>query len=119
MKEQAEAQKGREVRSKADIAAHDGQSVTAWGRYRAVAAPRKGPPDPQASRDRAVIVLTDNTEVYLEPIDSPKAKRPSEERQRCEGKKVRVTGTAHRVMPTHGAGLIAPCIRGVGRVTEE
>ena len=104
------------MHTRADLDRHDGQPVAVVGSYAAVARPRKGPPDPEAPRDHATVKLADGTRVYLEPIDGATATRSSEERGRCEGKQVRVTGVARRVMPAAGAGLLAPCIEHVRSV---
>jgi hypothetical protein len=107
------------VSRKEDLVAQDGRRVTTLGRYCSIAAPRKGPPLAGAPKDRAVIVLDDGTEVFLEPIDSQKALRSAEERHQFEAKRVRVTGTAHRIMPSQGQSLIAPCIAEVMLIVED
>jgi len=110
---------GSTVRRRSDLAEHDGKRVVVLGRYRSLAAPRKGPPEPNAPRDHAVIVLADGTEVFLEPLHSSKAERPPEERRQLEGKNVRVSGTAHKIMPSRGASLISPCIGEVVSIVED
>jgi hypothetical protein len=105
-----------DVHMRVDLDRHDGQPVAVVGHYAAVARPRKGPPDPEAPRDHATVQLAVGTRVYLEPIDGATATRSLEERVRCEGKHVRVTGVARRVMPAAGAGLLAPCIEHVRSV---
>jgi hypothetical protein len=107
------------VKSLDALVAHNRERATVLGRYRSIVAPRKGPPLPGAPKDRAVIVLNDGIEVFLEPMDSPNAVRPAEERQQFEGKKVRVTGTAYRIMPSQGESLIAPCICDVSLIVED
>jgi hypothetical protein len=109
----------RVVKCSDDLVAHDRKRVTAFGRYRSIVAPRKGPPAVGAPENRAVIVLEDGTEVFLEPMDSPKALRSTEERQQFEGKNVRVTGTAYKFMPSRGESLIAPCIDKVILIVED
>jgi hypothetical protein len=113
------AQEGSTVRRRSDIAEHDGERVVVLGSYRSLAAPRKGPPEPNAPKDHAVIILTDGTEVFLEPLHSPKAERSPKERRRLEGKNVRVSGTAHKIMPSRGESLISPCIGDVTRIVED
>jgi hypothetical protein len=113
------SQEGSTVRRGSDLAEHNGERVVVLGSYRSLAAPRKGPPEPNASRDHAVVVLADGTEVFLEPLHSPKAERPPEERQQLEGKNVRVSGTAHKIMPSRGESLISPCIDDITRIVED
>lgn len=107
------------VRYGDELAAHDGERVVVRGRYRSLAEPRKGPPLPEAPKDHAVIVLADGTDVFLEPLYSPEARRSPEERQRFEGLTVRASGTAHRIMPSRGESLIAPCISDVNHIVED
>lgn len=107
------------VRSQEDLLANDGRRGIVCGHYRSIPAPRKGPPAPGARKDRAVIVLADGVEVYVEPIDTPGARRPREERQRFEGKRVCVSGTVHLIMPSRGQSLIAPCVAAVTRIAED
>ena len=99
------------------LVARDGLLVTACGRYRAIAEPRQGPPDPDAPRDRGVIILADGTEVFIEPMDSPAARRSHEERERFDGKRVCMTGIARKIMPAQGQSLIDPCIEHVSGIT--
>jgi hypothetical protein len=94
----------------------DGRAVEAVGVYEAVAKPRKGPPDPSAPRDHAVIVLADGTRVWIEPTHSPSATRSEQERRRLDGRRTRAAGTARRRMPAKGASLIAPCLQDVRSV---
>lgn len=115
----SDPQEGVTVRRGSDLAEHDGERVVVLGSYRSLAAPRKGPPDPEAPRDHAVVVLADGTEVFLEPLHSPEAERSPEERRRLEGKNVRVSGTAHKIMPSRGESLISPCIGGVVSIEED
>lgn len=98
------------------LQARSGERVIAVGRYRAVQRPRQGPPDPHAPCDRAVLVLDDGTEVFLEPLDESASLRPQPERRRLDGRRVRVCGTAFKLMPSRGEGLIAPCIAGIEEI---
>jgi hypothetical protein len=98
--------------------AHDNRSIRVEGTYRAIAMPRKGPPSPAAARDYAILALSDGAQVYLEPLDSPAARRPQQERARFDGKPVVVTGTAHRIMPSQGQSLIAPCLSSILSIEE-
>jgi hypothetical protein len=106
------------VRQGTDFAAHDGKRVTAAGRYQSVVAPQKGAAAPDVPKDRALLVLEDGTEIFLEPMDSPKALRSAAERRQLEGKKIHATGTAHRIMPSRGESVIAPCLSDVSAVLE-
>jgi len=100
------------LRDHADLDRLDGRSVEVIGRYEAIASPRKGPPDPAAARDHAVIVLDDGTRLYLDPLGSPAARRPAVEIETFDGRLVRVAGIARRQMPAGGATLVAPCLEG-------
>jgi hypothetical protein len=106
------------VDSRAGVGQHDGEEVIVEGRYRAIARPRKGPEDPTAPRELAVIALSDGLWVYIEPLDSPRAARPRLERERFDGVLVRVTGVLHEIMPSRGQGLLAPCLSDVTRIAE-
>jgi hypothetical protein len=106
------------VKTHADLERCDRQDSEVIGRYEAVAAPRKKEPhgktNDERSKDRAVVRLDDGTEVFLEPMNSPRAKRTQEERKRFLLKRVRVKGTAYRTMPDFDLqSLIAPCISDV------
>jgi len=107
------------VRNIADISAHDGQLVTVHGEYRVIPMPQKGESDSDSPLEYGVIMLADGTGVFLETYNTPEAVRLPEERRRFEGKEVRVTGTAHRIMPSRGASLLAPCISSVIRIVED
>ena len=98
------------IRERADIERLDGERVSAIGRYVAIHAPVKGDLDPTGERDHAVVVLDDDTQVYLEPIDDPRSARPSDEIDRLDGQLVLVIGRMHRYMPARGATLVAPCL---------
>jgi hypothetical protein len=93
-----------------DIERLDGGRVEAVGRYEAIANPRKGPPAADAKRDHAVIVLVDETRLYLDALGSPAARRPRAELEDFDGLQVRVVGTVRRQMPATGATLLAPCL---------
>jgi hypothetical protein len=107
-----------EIKRGAEFIAHDRKPVTIIGQYRSIIAPSKGTPLKGAPEDFAVIVLEDGTEVFIEPMDSPRALRSPKERQQFNGKKVRVRGTAYRTMPSQGESLVAPCIDSVYLITE-
>ena len=65
----------------------------------------------------AVIILEDDTYVYLGSYNTDEAKRPSRERTHFDGRKVRVTGTVHRLMPTQGQGLVASSVNDITDIT--
>jgi len=104
------------VRDRADLERLDGMQIETTGRYASIPRPRPGPPDPDAPRDHAVLVLEDGTWLFLEPLGRPDAVRTAEERGALEGARVRATGTARRQMPSAGATLIAPCLENVTSV---
>ena len=99
------------IRDRADIERLDGERVHAIGRYEAIAAPVKGDLDPTAERDHAVIVLDDDTAVFLEAVDDPRSARPGDEIDRLDGQRVLVIGRVHRYMPARGATLMAAARR--------
>jgi hypothetical protein len=98
------------IRERADIERLDGERVSAIGRYVAIPAPVKGDLDPPGERDHAVVVLDDDTQVFLEPIDDPRSARPRDEIDGLDGQVVLVIGRVHRYMPARGATLMAPCL---------
>jgi hypothetical protein len=104
------------VASREALERQDGRRVAAAGRYSAIAQPRKGPPDPDSPRDHATLTLADGTIVYLEALYGPRARRGAEELARFDGCAVVVTGIAHRLMPSQGPTLIAPCLTDIERV---
>jgi hypothetical protein len=57
-----------------------------------------------------MVVLQDQTEVYLGVFNTPEAHRPKAERKKLHGRMVRITGRVFRRMPTVGQGPLAPCI---------
>jgi hypothetical protein len=81
--------------------------------------PVRGVPARPRPADRAVILLDDRTEVWVEPYDVPAAERPAAERDRFDGRSVRARGTAHRTMPAAGESLVAPCLSDVREIEEE
>jgi hypothetical protein len=67
----------------------------------------------------AAVMLDDGTEVTLEPVWAEHAIRPADEIARCDGHRVRVTGTAHEQAPEPPeptATFAAPCISPVDSV---
>lgn len=100
----------------AAVKAADGARVRVAGVYRAVPRPIKGQPKPGAPAEHALLELDDGVRLWLEPNDRPEAIRAAEERARCDGRRVTATGVAHRIMPSAGAGLLAPCLSDVENV---
>lgn len=107
------------VRTMGELEAVDGRLAVVHGRYRALPMPVKGAAPRPRPADRAVIVLADDAELWLEPYDSPAAERQAAERERFDGRPVRVSGTVYSVMPARGQSLIAPCISDVRDIEEE
>src|SRR5215471_10164271 len=97
----------------------DGKRLITIGRYCSVPRPIKGVVSKNVPKDRALLELEDGIEVYLEPLDSPKSKRPRKELQQFDGKRVRVLGEVHAIMPSRGEGLLAPCISNVSQIVED
>lgn len=109
------------IRTMEDLIRHTGERGDAVGRYRSVERPIPGFVTKPRPADHAVIDLEDGTKVFLEPLDSRKGLRSKAERARFEGKLVRVRGIAHRIMPSRGQSLAAPCmadITDISRVDE-
>jgi hypothetical protein len=110
------------VRSEADLVRCDGTRVDAVGRYEAVPRPVRGKDPSALPRDRAAIVLADGVKVYLEPLDEPRSVRGADEIARWSGVRVRVRGTARKVMPARGQSPLAPCIcdiTGIGAAPDD
>jgi len=116
-----ERQDGPEVRNARDVSRHGGETATVVGRYRAIEMPSKVPPSPSESRpkDYAQLILEDGAVVYLESYNTPQARRPAAERERFDGKTVRVSGKLFRRMPASGESLVAPCVSGITEIAEE
>lgn len=93
-----------------DLGLHDGREALVRGTYRAVPRPVRAAAR-ELPTDRAVVVLADDTRVWLEPVDEPGSVRPSEERARLEGRAVVVRGVVHQYMPSRGQAPLAPCVR--------
>lgn len=106
------------VRTLGDVARLDQRRVVLAGVYRAVERPVKGAMLNPRPRDHALIELADAGGVYLEPLDSPAAKRAPDEIKRFDGKRVSVSGIIHKIMPARGQGLLAPCLSEATRLVE-
>lgn len=107
-----------QVAAAADLKRFDGDRVVAVGVYCAVVRPIKGERRGAAAKDHAVLKLADDTDVYIEPLDSPRSRRKAAETRRFEGKRVHVHATAHVLMPSRGQGLVAPCLSDVTMIHE-
>ena len=107
------------VRTLVDLDRLDGRVVVAVGVYRAIAQPIKGRARREAKKDRAVLRLDDGLDVYLEPLDAPASRRVASELRRFDGQRVRAQGRAHKLMPSRGEGLIAPCLADVTRIERD
>jgi hypothetical protein len=106
------------VRNLDDIQKHDNKDVALFGLYLAMPTPTKGAHADTPLKHDAMVVLSDGTEVLLEPLDSPLAKRSDEERERFNGKNVRVTGVIHRIMHSEGESLSVSCIDNISSIQE-
>jgi hypothetical protein len=107
-----------DVRTGAEFSKAAGLDVTVHGRYVAAVQPVRGGRGSRPT-DRALVELSDGTEVWLEPLDQPASIRTEVERHQFNGTAVRVRGRAHRVMPSIGQGLVAPCLTGVHDLQSE
>jgi len=107
------------VQTRADLDRANGQSRFVLGLYRAIPRPTKGIGSRSVPTDRAIVELEDGVNVYLEGLDSPKSRRQPQELRRFDGKRVRVFGIVHSIMPSRGQGLLAPCISDVSEIAEE
>ncbi len=113
-----EANEFAEVRSAIELRQLDQQRVVAIGIYRAIARPIKGIQKREAPRDHAVVRLDDDTDVFLESFDARASHRTKSEVKRFDGKRVRVYGIAHALMPSRGESLIAPCLTDIVDIRE-
>ena len=109
------------VINRSDVAKYDGKHAVVIGIYEAVEMPSKVPSLPENPRpkDYARVILEDGAIVYLEPYDTPEARRSDAERHQFNLKRVRVTGTLHRHMPSHGESLISPCLSKIVEIVED
>jgi hypothetical protein len=109
------------VINRRDVAEHDGKDAVVAGIYEAVEMPSKVPSSPENPRpkDYARIILEDGAIVYLQPYNTPEARRPEAELHQFNLKRVRVTGRLHRHMPSHGESLISPCLTDIGEIVED
>jgi len=106
------------VTSIEDVRRADGQRADVDGTYRQIDVRMRIKGDPVYA-GHAAVMLDDGTEVILEPVWSEDAIRPADEISRCDGHRVRVTGTAHeqaREPPEPMASLMSPCISPVEKV---
>ena len=104
------------VRNRADLLRLDGRRGQVTGEYRVIPRPARGnAPSPE---DYAVVVLADGTSLFLETFATPLAQRPAAERQRFNGRRVRVVGTIHQRMPTLGQGPIGASIDDIQSIQE-
>jgi hypothetical protein len=95
-----------------------GRRAEVEGRYAQIDVRMRVKGDP-VYRGHAAVMLDDGTEVTLEPVWAEQAIRPAEEISRCDGHRVRVTGTAHEQAPEPPeptASLVSPCISPVDAV---
>jgi hypothetical protein len=102
-----------------DLRRADGKRVVAKGRYCPTFLPIRGALHRRLPEDRAMLILADRTTLYLDPLDSPQSVRPPSEIARFNGKRVRVNGIAHKIMPSIGEGLLAPCLSDVVEIAED
>jgi len=98
------------VTDRTSLSAADGHDSVVVGRYEAIPLPVPGKPRRPRPADRAVVVLSDGTRVHIEPLDAPASVRKASERRRHDSRAVQVRGRVHVVMPSQGAGLLAPCV---------
>jgi hypothetical protein len=112
---------GRVVMNRQDVAEQEGADVTVIGIYETVEMPSKVPSSPSNPRpkDYARIILADGGVVYLEPYNTPAARRPEGERRQFDLKRVRVAGRIHRSMPARGESLISPCLSEIVEIVED
>ena len=102
-----------------DIERLDGEHAVVIGRYCAVERPIKGIVKKPRPKDHALLELEDGADVFLEPFDSPASQRPTSELSQFDGKRVRVTGIAHKVMPAKGASPLAPCVSEITQIRDD
>jgi hypothetical protein len=107
----------RLIRSIREFEEFDGRYVTVVGKYRSISKPRKGLSSEDAPKDHATLILDDGANIFIEPIDSPKSIRSTEERNHFEARKVYVRGIAHKIMPSSGQSLINPCISDITSIS--
>ena len=101
----------KSIRTLEDVIHRDGSPGEVYGEYRVIRRPVRGnAPSPE---DYAVVVLTDGTSLFLESFATPQAQRDPVERQRLNGRQVRIVGTIHRRMPTKGQGPIGPSVNDI------
>jgi hypothetical protein len=107
------------VHTQQDVVRLNGQHAEVAGRYRALEQPIRGTVKKPRPKDHAVLELDDGAVVYLEPFDSPAARRPVDEPARFDGKRVRVTGIVYKVMPARGESPMAPCVAEITQIRQE
>ena len=109
------------VRNRRDVAEHDGEDAAVIGIYEAIEMPSKVSSSPQNPRpkDYARIILEDGVVVYLEPYNTPEARRSEAERQQFNLKRVRITGRLHQYMPSRGESLSSPCLSEIVDIVED
>jgi hypothetical protein len=105
-----------------DVARLDGRRVTVTGIYRPRAVTMR-PAAPGGPRPRTVAIETEGGDLMLGVYHAEEGRRPTEEIDRLEGRRVRVVGVVHARTPTQlspdgvpMATMIGPYIGGVERV---
>ena len=99
----------RDVSTGAEFIAADLCRVRLHGRYAARQALVRGGRFDRPV-DRAVLVLADGLEVWLEPLDRSSSVRSDDERVRFNEAGVQAEGIAHQLMPAIGESPLEPCL---------
>jgi hypothetical protein len=107
----------RVIRNIREFEEFDGRYVTVVGKYHSIPKPRKGISSEDVPKDHATLILDDGANIFIEPIDSPKSIRTTEERNQFEARKVYIRGIAHKIMPSSGQSLINPCISDITSIS--
>jgi hypothetical protein len=107
------------IQNSSELFSYDGQQVAVEGRYRSVSLPIRGKTTVNSPKNLAVILLDDDSEVFLESNDQPQSIRSLVERSKLEGVTVVVVGTYHRVMPSVGESIIAPCLADIVAIVQK
>lgn len=101
------------VTSRAGVKEHARSEVVVEGVYRQRDVRRIQSDPDELLEGHVVIVLEDGAQVFLYPPDDDEALRSADERERLEGRMVRVAGLLLSRVPGPGAAIRAPCLTDV------
>ena len=98
------------VTAQTDVESHATRYVTVEGVYEQQDVRMMQVDPAELFEGHAAIVLSDGERVYLYPQQDAEARRPTDERERFEHRRVRASGLLLPTNPREGAVITAPCL---------